>query len=110
MRQKARRVLQNLRPLSQMRRRRAARVRPRLCPAGALAIGGFVRSRWLFAVDAGELWGLVGSWSIGGSDRLAGAGFQQWGCSINGAEWTDVARFGGGLKALIRVGRRGRAH
>jgi hypothetical protein len=38
-------VLINLRLLSQVRRRRVA-AWTRLCPAGALAIGGFVRSRW----------------------------------------------------------------
>jgi hypothetical protein len=37
--------LKNLRLLSQVRRRRVA-AWTRLCPAGALAIGGFGRSRW----------------------------------------------------------------
>jgi hypothetical protein len=38
-------LLQNLRPLSQVRRRSVA-AWTRQCPAGAFAIGGFGRSRW----------------------------------------------------------------
>ena len=38
-------LMLNLSSLSQVRRRRVAGW-TRLCPAGALAIGGFVRSRW----------------------------------------------------------------
>jgi hypothetical protein len=51
------RLLKNLRPLSQVRRRRVA-AWTQVCPAGALAIGGFGRSRC--AADAGELWVLFG--------------------------------------------------
>jgi len=78
--------------------------------AGACAIGGFVRSRWLLAADAGELWGLLGSLGIRGRDYLSGGGFRKWRSSINYEEWVDIACFGGGLKSLIGAGRRGRTH
>ena len=51
--------------------------RARLCLAGAFAIGRFGRSRWLLAADVGELWGLLGSLKIRGSDCLAGAGLRK---------------------------------
>ena len=45
-------LLKNLRPLSQVRRRRIT-AWTRLCPAGALAIGGLGRSRWRGARGSG---------------------------------------------------------
>ena len=56
-RQQSSQVVINLRPLSQVRRRLVA-AWTQLRPAGALAIGGFGRSRC--AADAGELWVLFG--------------------------------------------------
>jgi hypothetical protein len=35
--------------------------------------------------------GLLGCLSIGGRDCVPGGGFRKWRCSINRAEWADVA-------------------
>ena len=63
-------MAKNLRPLSQVRRRRVA-AWTRLCPAGALAIGGFGRSRWrLRRTRAGHI--IINGYSMAVSpfDRL----------------------------------------
>ena len=78
-----------------MRRRETAEW-SRLFSAGALAIGGFGRSRWLFAADAVGLWDLLLFLKTTSRDCLSLPGWQMGRAAHEECEPGDVASVGGG--------------